>query len=63
MLHRFVRVILFNRFVAFFHDLLIIPLALVVAFGFRYNFESVPSWQVVKYGCRVGPDQLTDMIK
>jgi FlaA1/EpsC-like NDP-sugar epimerase len=46
MFHNFIRGVLFNRFVAFFHDLIAVPLALVAAFLFRYNFEFVPGWQV-----------------
>lgn len=46
MFHNFLRGVLLNRFVAFFHDLAAIPLALAIAVWFRYNFESVPNWQV-----------------
>lgn len=46
MFHSFVRRVFFNRFVAFFYDLAAIPFALAVAFLFRYNFESVPEWQI-----------------
>ncbi|MDA3833162.1 MAG: hypothetical protein PF495_07160 [Spirochaetales bacterium] len=46
MFQHCIRGILFNRVVAFFHDLLAIPLALAIAVWFRYNFEAVPNWQV-----------------
>ncbi|MEN8256698.1 MAG: nucleoside-diphosphate sugar epimerase/dehydratase [Thermodesulfobacteriota bacterium] len=46
MFNNLVRGVLLNRFVAFFHDLSAIPFALATAFWFRYNFESVPNWQV-----------------
>lgn len=46
MIRSFIRGVLINRFAAFFHDLFAIPLALVIAFLFRYNFESLPAWRV-----------------
>ncbi len=39
---RFIRHKLLNRFTAFTHDLLAIPIALLAAFYFRYNFEQLP---------------------
>jgi FlaA1/EpsC-like NDP-sugar epimerase len=46
MFQRCIRRILFNRYVAFSHDLLAIPLALAISVWCRYNFESMPNWQV-----------------
>lgn len=46
MFHNFVKGFFLNRFFAFFHDLAAIPLSLAAAFLIRYNFESVPSWQI-----------------
>ncbi|MDR9502655.1 MAG: hypothetical protein RI601_12735, partial [Desulfurivibrionaceae bacterium] len=45
MLHSIVRRIFFNRFMAFFHDVAAVPVAVAIAFWFRYNFESMPNWQ------------------
>ena len=47
MINRFIRQKLLNRLTAFAHDLTAIPLALLAAFSFRYNFEVLPSTTVI----------------
>ena len=38
-----VRKLLFNRWVAFLHDLLWVPIALVLAYLLRFNFDGIPA--------------------
>lgn len=51
MYNHFIRNKLSNRFAAFAHDLAAIPIALITAFCFRYNFEKMPDanilWQIL----------------
>ena len=43
MLQTYLRRILFNRWAAFFHDLLWVPAAFWVAFWFRFNLQEIPA--------------------
>lgn len=43
MLQKYLRRILFNRWAAFFHDLLWVPAAIWVAFCFRFNLQAIPA--------------------
>ena len=43
MIQKYLRRVLFNRWAAFIHDLLWVPLALFLAFWFRFNLHEVPT--------------------
>lgn len=45
MLQKYLRRILFNRWAAFIHDMLWVPIALLLAYWFRFNLQTIP----VKY--------------
>ncbi|MBI4792822.1 MAG: polysaccharide biosynthesis protein [Deltaproteobacteria bacterium] len=49
MLQKYLRRILFNRWAAFFHDLLWVPAAVWVAFWFRFNLQAIPAHYVTGY--------------
>ena len=49
MLQKYLRRILFNRWAAFFHDLLWVPVAVWVAFWFRFNLQAIPAHYVTGY--------------
>jgi FlaA1/EpsC-like NDP-sugar epimerase len=42
LLQRYLRRILFNRWAAFSHDLLWVPVAIWAAFSFRFNLQAIP---------------------
>ncbi|WP_020586238.1 hypothetical protein [Desulfobacter curvatus] len=44
MVQKYVEKILFNRWVAFFHDLLWVPVAIVTAYWFRFDFHEIPGY-------------------
>lgn len=43
MLQKYLRRILFNRWAAFIHDMLWVPLSLFLAFWFRFNLQEIPA--------------------
>ena len=49
MLKKCFQRILFNRWAAFFHDLLWVPVAVWVAFWFRFNLQAIPAHYVTGY--------------
>lgn len=44
MVQKYVKKILFNRWVAFFHDLLWVPIAIITAYWFRFDFQEIPAF-------------------
>ncbi|MCK9296046.1 MAG: polysaccharide biosynthesis protein [Desulfobulbaceae bacterium] len=46
MLQKYLRRILFNRWAAFFHDLLWVPVAVWAAFWFRFNLQAIPAFYI-----------------
>lgn len=46
MLQKYLRRILFNRWAAFFHDLLWVPVVIWAAFWFRFNLQEIPAFYI-----------------